>query len=1399
VVFPGVLLSYPPPTILPNTLRLYGQTNGSNLITAPDLSFSFLLTFDGTNFFYDPAAMIITYGPGVCTLRDLTTSTSIVCATGVMPTISEGNSYNFTVNAGGQSISGSDQIAYPSSSPRITGVTGCDSGFTDCPTDGNIVITITGVNLNGTGRTVSVGSSLCVLTITQPVSPTQLTCTLPAGVGQNIDILLAVNGKAAFSSQAGIFVSYAQPQVFGVYGCKDSGPGYVTGCSRDQSSELDIVGQNFGAKLPVILVGGMVCENVALIGGTQFAQKFTSGYLGVDHTYIRCDLPAGTGDLLPLIVLQEGGGLSHDVFLISYDPCPVGTYLTGGSCVSCAAGTYSSVAGVAVCDECPSGRYSNDTGLSDCLLCAPGYFIADSSEQQCTACGVGKYGAQDGMTACLDCEPGRYVNATNALDCITCDDGEYQPSSGNVLCLGCIAGTYSEITKRTCLACPNGRYSDDGMSTCTDCGVGRYATPTGCQDCPAGSSSIAGSIACTACEPGRYNQYNGGACFNCPAGQYQDRDSALSCIQCGDGTYSASDGRSCQTCDVGRYSRTNISDSCLPCPSGTEQPGQDPSQCEPCVAGSYSFDGLFCRPCEAGRVSNDSASQCEQCPPGTYPRNDSTGCLTCPVGKYRPATCIDCLACLDCPIGRFREENDTTRCVDCPVGKTLDLDTFVCTNCIPGEFYVSSPISLCFLCPLGKISMENSSLQCDECPEGRQAAPTRTKCEDCPAGYYLYNTTVCELCEPGKAWTRSNTSGSDFTVGYCNNCPIGTFQSLPGSSVCSQCEPGRYAADPGASTCLNCPAHTYADHGSSGCHECFSPRRLTDNKDDCLCGAGYWSVPPPNWSGRQYDTQCVSCPEGAKCNSEGLMVDDVQAKPGYWRNNFTTEFFACIEPSHCLGGAKCAEGRAGPLCAQCQPGYSGSTYDVCNKCPSKEASLGLSILFIALIILALALLYWSVLRPSSSSEKYYLGEEAPSIIKDRRIIRNSEILALPVDDYLAEYDLEMKGHEVTSYTNYARLSGIYNIKILVAFLQVATALRYLPALLWPQYFRQFIAAFDFINLSFVPWSSIGCMVSYDYYEKTVIVMIIPIALFVFISLVIFPTLYILNRLDLSDAVIHQNRRNKFVRIYFKLVIFTLFLIYPAISRQIVSIFHCTDIGDVSYLVVDTTLQCHTARWQTYAIVAAIGTVVYPIGIPLVFFGILWRHRHQLQKPEIAAAYGFLYEAFHQNIWWFELVDMLYKFFMTSVLLFFPQNGQLVVALILCVSFIIFILLQKPYVRAQNELLALLVQVELFLLILAGYVTTVKGQVSGTNEVLLSILLIAAVTTIFLFFVMGLVLASRSVVKKQKRDRAATKAATESNLQSSLQTEYTTADSPIEAAYGTPFPPSPTNQTEYTLV
>lgn len=145
------------------------------------------------------------------------------------------------------------------------------------PTAGGFTLTLTGQNFGSSGQ-VDFGSTPCPVS---SWSDSQVTCTAPEGLGENIPVKVLVGGQ---SSNAMSF-SYDAPTLVGV--TPSVGP--LAG-----GASLTLSGSSFGAQGATVALSGVDCPVTAQL-----------------HTQLECTLPAGAGPNKQLVVTAADGRPSN--------------------------------------------------------------------------------------------------------------------------------------------------------------------------------------------------------------------------------------------------------------------------------------------------------------------------------------------------------------------------------------------------------------------------------------------------------------------------------------------------------------------------------------------------------------------------------------------------------------------------------------------------------------------------------------------------------------------------------------------------------------------------------------------------------------------------------------------------------------------------------------------------------------------------------------------------------------------------------------------------------------------------------------------------------------------------------------------------------------------------------
>jgi hypothetical protein len=167
----------------------------------------------------------------------------------------------------------------------------------------------------------------------------------------------------------------------------------------------------------------------------------------------------------------------------------------------------------------------------------------------------------------------------------------------------------------------------------------------------------------------------------------------------------------------------------------------------------------------------------------------------------------------------------------------------------------------------------------------------------------------------------------------------------------------------------------------------------------------------------------------------------------------------------------------------------------------------------------------------------------------------------------------------------------------------------------------------------------------------------PIVLLVVLVLGYYVPSTIMAKYDMSDDYRYIVNRNTTRARLIKLSLFTLLLMYPFISAQVLSIYQYTEVNQVKYLTADFTVLFDDDRWRAYLPYTIIMTIVYPVGVPLLFAVLLYRSRLHLSDRGVEQRLGFLFRGYHRRFYYFEVIDMMHKLMLCSLLKFATQATQ----------------------------------------------------------------------------------------------------------------------------------------------
>lgn len=407
-----------------------------------------------------------------------------------------------------------------------------------------------------------------------------------------------------------------------------------------------------------------------------------------------------------------------------------------------------------------------------------------------------------------------------------------------------------------------------------------------------------------------------------------------------------------------------------------------------------------------------------------------------------------------------------------------------------------------------------------------------------------------------------------------------------------------------------------------------------------VVGATCEVCPDGSYSVTKDATSCTPCTnkEGVKsCYKDQLVLDEM-----YWRRaaSSNTVLYCNIGSVSCKGGnhtgnSLCEVGFEGPLCSICSDGY----YEDGNQCLTCQGTQSFTPAVIIYIIILVLFVCGAAYYASSAMKKWISHQihlEIEAMIEDERLAAIDETTLSPA--MLKRREKRNKHRWFRSILVWIRAnydSIVIKVKIVVATMQVVVNSASVLRIAWPTSFYSFLSAFFFTNLN-LPVFGIGCSRKIDFVDKLALVTLVPIIL---AGAIIFCYLvnYIMYKIEhandstyrkyVNDAALHKNYKRNTEKIrnrYVNIFLYLTYIVLPSVTTYIFKMFVCTDIDpndefpgeDHLFLLADTSISCTSARYDAGLRWAIIAIVIYPIGIPLMYFVLLFLNREEIQNRNL---------------------------------------------------------------------------------------------------------------------------------------------------------------------------------------
>ena len=232
---------------------------------------------------------------------------------------------------------------------------------------------------------------------------------------------------------------------------------------------------------------------------------------------------------------------------------------------------------------------------------------------------------------------------------------------------------------------------------------------------------------------------------------------------------------------------------------------------------------------------------------------------------------------------------------------------------------------------------------------------------------------------------------------------------------------------------------------------------------------------------------------------------------------------------------------------------------------------------------------------------------------------------------------------------------------------------------YPGAYQTFLSVLNLINLDLGFVISSGCLWSgIDFHDRLLAATVWP---FVVLALLAMTYLTALHTNAANWDTRCEHIRNK----HLSVVLLLLFLVYSSVSSTVFRTFACDALDDgVEYLRADYRIVCTDPKHRALQVYAAIMIGVYPVGIPLLFVVLLYRHRSVLSEAgaDKAAARSIdsLWAPYRSGCYYYEVIECGRRIMLTGVVVFIYPNDTAQIAITIIMSFSFFVVSEvlSPY-------------------------------------------------------------------------------------------------------------------------
>jgi hypothetical protein len=264
---------------------------------------------------------------------------------------------------------------------------------------------------------------------------------------------------------------------------------------------------------------------------------------------------------------------------------------------------------------------------------------------------------------------------------------------------------------------------------------------------------------------------------------------------------------------------------------------------------------------------------------------------------------------------------------------------------------------------------------------------------------------------------------------------------------------------------------------------------------------------------------------------------------------------------------------------------------------------------------------------------------------------------------------------------------------------------------WPAEFITLFRLSSFFNFGLMQMFRINCAVELSAYHHLLLQTLAPpvvmLAIFLFVQLKLaMQTVY-------SQ---YSGYRRKLQSQGIRACLLVMLLVYPSVCRTILFMLKTRRIGETYYMESEMSTAAEGDAHQAWMLYTYMMILVYPVGVPVMLFSVLFVHRKHLDDPAVQLKIGFLVEGIAPENWYHEITELIRKLILSSVIIFVRPGTvtQIAVAIFVSAGFAVYHFLAQPFVEKSADHLQTACLLQLTMLLFAGLLLSANtGLSQGT--------------------------------------------------------------------------------------